>query len=763
MSLFGNKEKAIEIVLLESFRDTIQSLLNNKERYIEESLFLSSYEKARDAHAKLQGMEDESFLKKWCKKKNVLYAYVIELLVFFRNSKSKVEFHNKEYLKSHPFPNEPETIEKEEPSIIEEVQEKPVTLEEEVEETPISIEPEPSEEKPSKTLAKEILKDHFGYDSFRKGQEEIINSILSGKDTLAIMPTGAGKSICYQIPSLILEGVTLVISPLLSLMQDQVKALKEAGIAAAYINSSLNMNQYNKALENLSKGLYKIVYVAPERLSNERFIEAIKELDISMLTIDEAHCISQWGQDFRPDYMKIVDFIKKLKKRPILSAFTATATNNVREDIICILGLNDPFVLINGFNRENLYFEVQRIPENVKIDYVLKYISSHEDESGIIYCSTRNNVDEVYNVLLSNGISVSKYHAGMNENARKMMQDGFIYDKTNIMVATNAFGMGIDKSNVRFVIHYNMPQSIENYYQEAGRAGRDGLDSKCILLYSPRDVRINELLIGHSDNEDLSFEEIESIKERNLKKLRIMQGYCYTADCLRNYILKYFGENPLEPCGDCFNCNHNFETLDVTEESKTIINCVSELKGRYGRGVIVDVLSSSKSAKMEQIGATNLKTYGKLSSTKKTLINKIIDQLLLEEYLVSRTIHDFPVIGIGNIEELKNPETKVIIKIIEEDKLPERIVKKKNVSKGDLDSSQHRLFEVLRKLRLEIAREINMPPYIVFDDKCLIDMALKAPTNKEEMLNVSGVGEVKFEKYGERFLEAIEAFALSNK
>ena len=610
---------------------------------------------------------------------------------------------------------------------------------------------------------KDLLKKYFGYDSFRPGQEEIVKNILNGKDVLGIMPTGAGKSICYEIPALMLKGITIVISPLLSLMQDQVKVLNQIGIHAAYINSSLTSSQLDKALSNFQNGLYKIVYVAPERLSNKRFLDAISNLDISMITIDEAHCISQWGQDFRPDYLKIVDFVKTLKKRPILSAFTATATTNVREDIICILSLNNPFILINGFDRKNLYFEVQRKSDNGKKTYILDYISCHKDESGIIYCSTRDKVDEIYEFLLEKGVLVSKYHAGMSDSSRKDSQDDFIYDKTNVMVATNAFGMGIDKSSVRFVIHYNMPQSIENYYQEAGRAGRDGLDAKCILLYCQKDVRINEFLINNNDSRGLSLEDAAIIKDRTFKRLRIMQGYCNTTDCLRNYILKYFGENPLKPCDNCYNCNHNFETLDVTNEAKIIIECVKELKERFGRGVITDVVLGSTNAKIQSIGAKNYNTYGKLSKMKKTLINKIIDQLVLEEYLVVRKIYDYPIIGLGTIENINDENMKIIIRIVEEDKHKETKIVKNSMSKANFTSAQNRLFEDLRILRLNIARDNHIPPYIVFDDKCLVDMTYKAPTTKEEMLNVSGVGEVKYQKYGSKFLEVIKNWMVKNK
>lgn len=597
------------------------------------------------------------------------------------------------------------------------------------------------------------LKVLFGYDAFRPGQESVIDSILSGKDVCAIMPTGAGKSVCYQIPAMLLPGITLVISPLISLMQDQVKALNEAGIAAAFINSSLSERAFHETVRKTRNGDYKILYVAPERLVTEGFMELAKTIEISMVTVDEAHCISQWGQDFRPSYMNISQFVDMLGKRPVISAFTATATENVREDIICTLGLQDPFVLVNGFDRENLFFQVEK-PKS-KEQYILDYVASHESESGIIYCATRKNVDNLYNLLESKGFSVAKYHAGMSTEERKRMQDDFVFDFTSIVVATNAFGMGIDKSNVRYVIHYNMPQSMENYYQEAGRAGRDGLEAKCILLFSAQDIVINRLLLEHKEMTDLSPEELATVKERDMQRLQSMERYCYTTECLRNYILKYFGEKPEKPCGDCGNCLHTFETLDMTDAAKQIINCVYESRQRFGKTIIIDTVAGAKTARLAEIGAVNYKSYGVLASINKKLIRRLVEQMVAEGYL---RVGDYQVVKLGNFQALKDPETTVMVKITDDDKLPQRAEKpkKKTNGKDALTAAGFKLFDKFRELRLQIAREENMPPYIIFSDKTLIDMAVKMPRSKSEMLEVSGVGENKYGKYGERFLRVIE-------
>ena len=600
----------------------------------------------------------------------------------------------------------------------------------------------------------ETLKYYFGYDSFRDGQENIINAILSGRDVLAIMPTGAGKSICYQVPALMLPGITIVISPLISLMQDQVKSLNEAGIPAAYINSSLSENQISKALSLAAQGHYKIIYVAPERLESSEFIWFAMNVEISMVTVDESHCISQWGQDFRPSYLKIVSFIEQLKKRPIVSAFTATATEEVKDDILCTLGLNNPVTVITGFDRGNLYYRVEHIKR--KNDFITDYVKQHKDESGIIYCATRKNVDAVYELLFKNGVSVARYHAGMSNADRKKSQDDFIYDRDSVIVATNAFGMGIDKSNVRYVIHYNMPQSMENYYQEAGRAGRDGEPSQCILLFSAQDIMINRLHLENKDFSEISDEDAELVRERDAHRLRVMEMYCRGTGCLRNYILNYFGETTDTQCDNCGNCHRDYKEHDMTAQAKWVINCVAETRGRYGLNIVLGTLMGANRARIRELGTNNYKSYGALKEYTEDEIRDLIMLLIDEGYLI-QTEGRYSVIKIGNgIERLRDDSNRIVVRRYDE-KEPER--KKQTGAKrkktDELTSEGYDLFEKLRALRLEIAREESMPPYIIFSDKTLIDMCVKKPTNKDEMLNVSGVGEHKFAKYGERFIEAI--------
>lgn len=601
----------------------------------------------------------------------------------------------------------------------------------------------------------EALKLYFGYDSFRDGQERIINTIMAGRDTLAIMPTGAGKSICYQVPALLLPGITIVISPLISLMQDQVKALNEAGIHAAFVNSSLTETQISKALERAANGAYKILYVAPERLESREFGQFAARADISMVTVDEAHCISQWGQDFRPSYLKIVDFVNSLEKRPILSAFTATATEEVKDDIRCILNLKNPNIVVTGFDRENLYYRVESIKR--KNDFVIEYIENHPNESGIIYCATRKNVDILYEMLSEKGVPVTKYHAGIDNETRKKNQDDFIYDRAPVIVATNAFGMGIDKSNVRYVIHYNMPQSMENYYQEAGRAGRDGEASQCILLFSPQDIMVNRFLLERKDFSGISPEDMELIQQRDIKRLQIMEGYCRTTSCLRSYILAYFGEKLSENCDNCGNCHREYREVDMTAEAKWVINCVAETKGRYGQAIVLGTLLGANRARLKELGTVNYKSYGKLSTCSEAELRLLMNQLILEGYLY-QTDDQYSVLKMGDISPLKKEEAHVIVKMYEE---KESATKQKSIRKRSTDAltgAGYELFEKLRSLRLEIAREESMPPYIIFSDKTLIDMCVKAPQNKTEMLNVSGVGITKFEKYGERFLGEISVF-----
>ncbi|MDE6222002.1 MAG: RecQ family ATP-dependent DNA helicase, partial [Lachnospiraceae bacterium] len=460
--------------------------------------------------------------------------------------------------------------------------------------------------------AAEILKTYFGYDSFRNGQEEIVQSILSGKDALAIMPTGAGKSICYQVPALMLPGITIVVSPLISLMQDQVKALNEAGVHAAFINSSLTETQIAKAMRFAAEGRYKIIYVAPERLETAGFMQFAQNGNISMVTVDEAHCISQWGQDFRPSYLKIVAFIDSLADRPIVSAFTATATREVKTDIECILKLQNPRVVVTGFDRENLYYSVEHIAGKHKDDFILDYIQKHADESGIVYCATRKNVDNLYDKLLQSGVSVTRYHAGIDNETRKKNQDDFIYDRVQIVIATNAFGMGIDKSNVRYVLHYNMPQSMENYYQEAGRAGRDGENAQCILLFSAQDVMINKFLLEKKEFEGMDPDDIELVKQRDVHRLQVMEGYCKATTCLRNYILEYFGEKAAAPCDNCGNCHREYYEQDMTSDAKWVINCIAETRGRYGLNIVTGTLLGANRARLKEIGANTYKSYGAL-------------------------------------------------------------------------------------------------------------------------------------------------------
>ena len=610
--------------------------------------------------------------------------------------------------------------------------------------------------------SKEVLKEYFGYDSFRAGQEDIINAILEKKDVLAIMPTGAGKSLCYQVPAMMLSGITVVISPLISLMQDQVKSLNDVGINAAYVNSTLSESEIDGTLNMVLNGIYKIIYIAPERLESAKFCEFSKQADISMVTVDEAHCISQWGQDFRPSYVKIVDYINSLPARPVVSAFTATATNEVKTDIECILRLDNPKVVITGFDRKNLYYSVEHISGKNKDRYISNYVKEHIDESGIIYCATRKNVDNLFELLFQKGVAVTRYHAGLNNETRKKNQDDFIYDRTPVIIATNAFGMGIDKSNVRYVIHYNMPQSMENYYQEAGRAGRDGENSQCVLLFSAQDVIIDRMLLDNKDFSDVDEEDEFLIRQRDIRRLQIMEGYCKTTGCLRNYILEYFGEKTFGPCDNCGNCHREYHETDMTREAKWVVNCVAETRGRYGLTIVLGTLLGAKRARLRELGADKYKSYGALNDHSEAELRALISQMTEMGYLY-QTQERYSVLKLGDISPLRDENTHVIMRTYEEKepdkkKKPQKSVRKR--STDALTAAGYDLFEALRKLRLEIAKEEAMPPYIVFSDKTLIDMCIKCPSNEEEMLEVSGVGENKLKKYGQRFLEEIKKFCL---
>ena len=603
---------------------------------------------------------------------------------------------------------------------------------------------------------REALKRYFGYDSFRPGQEEIVSALLAGRDALAIMPTGAGKSLCYQVPALLLPGLTLVISPLISLMQDQVKGLNAAGIHAAFINSSLTETQIARALDLAAEGSYKLVYVAPERLESPVFRSFAAGADISMVTVDEAHCISQWGQDFRPSYLKILDFIDSLPRRPIVSAFTATATREVKDDIVCTLRLHDPKVLVTGFDRPNLYFQVERTRR--KDDFVIQYLRGHPGESGIIYCATRKNVDKLQELLTEYGFAATKYHAGLSAEARRKNQNDFIYDTASVIVATNAFGMGIDKSNVRFVLHYNMPQSMENYYQEAGRAGRDGLPSQCVLLFSAQDVIINKFLLDKKDFAEIDDEEADLLRQRDLQRLQTMERYCQTTECLRNYILAYFGEHPTAPCGNCGSCNNDFDEVDMTDAAKWMINCVAELHGRYGKAILFGTLQGANRARLRELGAERFKSYGRMKDTPRETLERLLAQLLEDGYLV-QSDDQYAVLHIGDIAPLK-AGGQVLVKLPPQ-REPEqaRAPKPKRRSPMDaLTSAGLELFNQLRQLRFDTAQREGLPPYVVFGDKSLVDMCLRAPRRAEDMLGIYGMGERKYEKYGAAFFAVIDAY-----
>ncbi len=609
----------------------------------------------------------------------------------------------------------------------------------------------------------EILKHYFGYDTFRDGQEKLIHAILEGRDVLGIMPTGAGKSLCYQIPALMMGGITLVISPLISLMKDQVSNLNQAGILAAYLNSSLTPGQYRKVLELARGGRYPIIYVAPERLVTEDFLQFAldPQVNISMVAVDEAHCVSQWGQDFRPSYLKIVDFIKRLPKRPVVSAFTATATAEVRDDIIDILMLQEPEVLTTGFDRTNLYFGVQTPKDRYQA--LVELLEQHKAESGIVYCLTRKIVEEVCEKLIKEGFSVTRYHAGLSDAERKHNQEEFIYDNVRIMVATNAFGMGIDKSNVRFVIHYNMPKNMESYYQEAGRAGRDGEPAECILLYGGQDVITNQFFIDHNqDNDALDPMTRQLVMERDRERLRKMTFYCFTHECLRDYILRYFGEYGSNYCGNCSNCLTQFENTDVTEMAKALLSCIESSRQRYGAAVIIDTVHGANTAKIRGYRMNENPEYGSLAKVPVYRLRQILNQLQLDSYLTA-TNDEYAILRLTSkgLSVLNNEET-VWMKLVKEQnnsekETPKKSRKKKNTlaGAGEFTESEETLFETLRRLRAQIAKEEKVPPYIVFSDKTLTHMCIVKPEDKEEMLSVSGVGEFKYEKYGERFLEAI--------
>lgn len=594
-----------------------------------------------------------------------------------------------------------------------------------------------------------VLKDYFGHDSFRDGQEQIVDALLDGRDALCIMPTGAGKSMCYQIPALLFDGVTIVVSPLISLMKDQVGSLVQSGVHAAYINSSLSYPQFLRVLSNVEHGKYKIIYVAPERLLTDGFLDTCKKIKISMVAVDEAHCVSQWGQDFRPSYLKIISFVESLANRPIVGAFTATATNDVKEDIKKILRLENPFEITTGFDRPNLFFGV--IKSSSKDEKLIDLIRERGDRSGIVYCATRKNVESVCELLCDNGFSAARYHAGLDEYERRKNQEDFVFDRKNIMVATNAFGMGIDKSNVTYVIHYNMPKNIESYYQEAGRAGRDGSEADCILLYSPKDVRLNRFMIENSEgNDELTIEENEQIRERDFERLKYMTFYSTTNDCLRGFILRYFGGEKKAYCGKCSNCLSVHKLVDVTIDAQKIMSCIARTGQRYGKTVICDVLKGSKSEKILKAELNNQSTYGIMKEVTARHIFGTIDFLAEKEYISSDNETEVLKLLPKSRDVLFGRERLVMKKVENSEK-----VVKTHRPEVPVNSD---LLDALKALRKGIASKKSVPAYVIFTDATLIDMCKKCPETPDEMLEVSGVGRTKLEKFGKQFLEEIAKY-----
>ena len=608
--------------------------------------------------------------------------------------------------------------------------------------------------------AHDLLKQYFGYDSFRPGQDKLVQSILSGRDTLGIMPTGAGKSICYQVPALLLPGLTLVISPLISLMKDQVGALNEAGVPAACVNSAMSAESMRDVLGYAAQGGYKLLYVAPERLTAPAFLSFAQRVPVSMVTVDEAHCISQWGQDFRPSYLKILDFLAALPARPLVSAFTATATEAVRDDIVRALGLRDPFVLTTGFDRPNLYFAVERPPS--KPNALLRLLAARTGKSGIVYCATRKTVDDVCDMLLAKGLPATRYHAGLSAEERQRNQEDFLYDVKPIMVATNAFGMGIDKSNVSFVIHYNMPKNMESYYQEAGRAGRDGEPADCILLYSGQDVHTAEFLIGHSHeagDSSVDPETRQALIERDRDRLRQMTFYATTDECLRRYILRYFGEQAPVSCGHCGNCDTVFEQVDATVDAQKILSCVYRMAERglhFGRGMAAAVLVGSQSEQIKKFRLDTLSTYGIMRGNSMARVRQLTDALIERGCLKADPDRYNALFLTASGNALMRGRDTFALRLPREKKPETKATHRRAVPlEADVDES---LFERLRTLRAALAQKAHVPPYVIFSNATLADMAARQPITEFELLTVRGVGEARARRYGDAFLDAIKDY-----
>jgi len=610
---------------------------------------------------------------------------------------------------------------------------------------------------------REVLEQIFGYNTFRGGQEPLMDAILDRQDAMGIMPTGAGKSLCYQVPALLLDGVTLVVSPLISLMKDQVGALVQAGVRAAYINSSLTPSQVTQVLENMGYGQYKLVYVAPERLLHDRFLEAVSRVDISLVAVDEAHCVSQWGQDFRPHYLDIPQFIAALPKRPVVAAFTATATDRVRQDIEEFLHLSDPVRAMTGFDRENLYFDVRHGPG--RRDAIIHYIQDRPGKSGIVYCLTRKDVEAVCERLNEAGIPATRYHAGLSETERRENQESFQTDERPVMVATNAFGMGIDKSNVAYVLHCGMPKNLESYYQEAGRAGRDGSPATCVLFYAAQDIATNTFFIQMDSEEqrEMDPELREALIARDKARLSHMVSYCKTTACLRNHILAYFGEQREDDCGNCANCKQTFAEQDITVEAQKILSCVKRMNERYGKILVAEVLKGKETGKPIEFGLNRLSTYGVLRELTGKRILELIDALVELGYLhitesdIRRGL--YPVVKLGSrAKGVLFDGEQVTIRVRNE---PERPKKQRRARKRaeleDITLPDATLFERLRGLRTELARLQGVPPYMVFSDATLVEMSEVVPVTEEALLGINGVGGRKLERYGADFLAVLKA------